>query len=203
MGFFFGCVKQRERVLFFETRRGGGRAERRFGFHMMMLMGDRGLLAAWWALQLMTAFTVPTFASFMVVHVAPPFALVVKFAGWVLGRVTWLRRFWSRETVRATNVDRKGRPFVSLVEGKRCPVFGMQAHPEKSNFEWVTSEQVPIPHSMHAVQMSQYFATFFVGEARRNNQALRNASAELIYNYNPTYTGKTGGYFQQTYTFAL
>ena len=39
--------------------------------------------------------------------------------------------------VRATNVDRKGKPFVSLVEGKDYPVYGMQAHPEKNNFEWV------------------------------------------------------------------
>ena len=39
--------------------------------------------------------------------------------------------------VRATNFDRKGKPFVSLVEGKDYPVYGMQAHPEKNNFEWV------------------------------------------------------------------
>jgi gamma-glutamyl hydrolase len=33
--------------------------------------------------------------------------------------------------VKATNNDRNGKPFVSLVEGKKYPVYGMQAHPEK------------------------------------------------------------------------
>jgi gamma-glutamyl hydrolase len=103
----------------------------------------------------------------------------------------------------ATNVDRKGRPFVSMVEGKKYPVYGMQAHPEKSNFEWTTKEALAIPHTRHAVEMSQWFATFFVEEARRNGQKLKNATDELIYKYNPTYTGATGGYFEQVYSFSL
>ena len=105
--------------------------------------------------------------------------------------------------IKATNVDRNGKPFVSLVEGKLYPVYGMQAHPEKSNFEWVTSEKYPIPHTIHAMEMSQYFANFFVNECRRNSQTLKNETSALMYNYNPTYTGKTGGYFQQTYTFPI
>ena len=40
----------------------------------------------------------------------------------------------------ATNRDREGRPFVSLVEGKSYPVYAMQAHPEKNVFEWTTGE---------------------------------------------------------------
>ena len=105
--------------------------------------------------------------------------------------------------IKATNVDRNGKPFVSLVEGKKYPVYGMQAHPEKNNFEWVTSEQNPIPHTLDAIEMSQYFANFFVNDCRRNGQTLKNATQWLFYNYSPTYTGKTGGYFQQTYTFAI
>lgn len=103
----------------------------------------------------------------------------------------------------ATNLDRSGKSFVSMVEGKKYPVFGMQAHPEKSNFEWTTKEKQPIPHTRHAVEMSQWFAAFFAEEARRNSQVLVNASQELIYRYNPTYTGATGGYFEQVYTFSL
>ena len=103
----------------------------------------------------------------------------------------------------ATNVDRKGKPFVSMVEGKKYPVYGMQAHPEKSNFEWTTKEALAIPHTRHAVEMSQWFATFFVEEARRNGQQLKNATDELIYKYTPTYTGATGGYFEQVYSFSL
>lgn len=43
-------------------------------------------------------------------------------------------------TTLATNRDREGRPFVSLVEGKSYPVYAMQAHPEKNVFEWTTGE---------------------------------------------------------------
>ena len=50
--------------------------------------------------------------------------------------------------------------------------------------------------------MSQYFADFFVGEARRNAQTLVNETARLIYNFSPTFTGKDGGYFEQTYFFS-
>ena len=92
---------------------------------------------------------------------------------------------------------------MSLVEGRQYPVYGMQAHPEKSNFEWVTSEKYPIPHTMAAMEMSQYFANFFVNECRRNEQKFVNETDKLMYNYSPTYTGKTGGYFQQTYTFPI
>ena len=37
--------------------------------------------------------------------------------------------------------------FVSMVEGKKYPVYSMQAHPEKSNFEWTTKEKLPSPQS--------------------------------------------------------
>jgi hypothetical protein len=67
----------------------------------------------------------------------------------------------------------------------------------------VTSETTPIPHTLAAMQMSQYFANVFVNECRRNGNALENATQWLFYNYSPTYTGKTGGYFQQTYTFPI
>lgn len=33
----------------------------------------------------------------------------------------------------STNEDRVGRTFVSTVEGKKCPFYGSQWHPEKVN----------------------------------------------------------------------
>jgi gamma-glutamyl hydrolase len=35
----------------------------------------------------------------------------------------------------STNVDRKGRPFVSTMEAREYPIFGVQWHPEKNRFE--------------------------------------------------------------------
>lgn len=105
-------------------------------------------------------------------------------------------------SVLATNRDRAGKEFISLVEGKTYPVYGSQFHPEKNNFEWNSQEATPIPHSSQAVRASQYFASFLVDEARYNEQSLGALEADaLIYNYNPVFTGKTGGYFTQEYYF--
>jgi gamma-glutamyl hydrolase len=104
-------------------------------------------------------------------------------------------------SVLATNKDRKGKEFVSLVEGKKYPVYASQFHPEKNNFEW-TQETNPIPHTLMAVRMSQFFADFLVNEARNNDQTFgKEEDNYLIYNYNPVFTGKSGGYFTQTYFF--
>jgi len=104
--------------------------------------------------------------------------------------------------VLATNVDRKGKAFVSLVEGKKYPVYASQFHPEKNNFEWSAQESVPIPHTLMAVRMSQFFANFLVDEARNNGQSFGKAENDyLIYNYAPLFTGKSGGYFTQEYYF--
>jgi len=98
--------------------------------------------------------------------------------------------------VLSTNVDRKGKEFVSLVEGKKYPVYAAQFHPEKNNFEWGAQESTPIPHSLMAVRMSQFFADFLVDEARNNNQSFgKDENDYLIYNYSPFFTGKAGGYF--------
>jgi len=57
--------------------------------------------------------------------------------------------------VLSTNVDPKtGKEFVSTIESKLRPYTGTQWHPEKSNFEWSTT--VDLPHSAHAVEVSQY-----------------------------------------------
>ena len=65
--------------------------------------------------------------------------------------------------VLSTNVDPKtGREFVSTIESKTRPYTGTQWHPEKSNFEWSTT--VDLPHSAHAVEVSQYV----VSENREN-----------------------------------
>ena len=108
--------------------------------------------------------------------------------------------------VLATNVDRKGRAFVSLVEGKRgLPVWATQFHPEKNIFEQARNlhggwPSEAIAHSRAAVAVSQYFANFFVGACRGSSHRYATAKAEwqsLVY----THTTSTAYYpgFVQVY----
>lgn len=111
-------------------------------------------------------------------------------------------KLFSFFNVLATNFDRKGKEFVSLVEGTKYPVYASQFHPEKNVFEWSAQETTPVPHTLMAIRMSQFFANFFVDEARNNNQTFgANENDYLIYNYSPIFTGKSGGYFTQEYYF--
>lgn len=92
--------------------------------------------------------------------------------------------------VLATNVDRQGVEFISVIEGKKYPVYGIQFHPEKNNFEYGEypdgSPFEVIDHSYEAIFASQYFANFFINEARKNDLRFKDPKIEkkaLIYNY--------------------
>ncbi|XP_048385613.1 gamma-glutamyl hydrolase-like [Stegostoma tigrinum] len=106
-----------------------------------------------------------------------------------------LRNFYN---ILSTNVDSNGIEFVSTMEGKSYPVYGVQWHPEKNLFEWSRKK---IPHTPHAVEVGWYMANFFVNEARKNWHHFSDEAEEenaLIYNYVPVYTGNISG-FQQIY----
>jgi len=103
----------------------------------------------------------------------------------------------------STNNDRKGREFISMVEGKSMPIYGSQWHPEKNQFEFGEySDGQPyevISHTVAARNAAQYMANFFVDECRKSKHKFPSESAEdaaLIYNYPVT---KTGPEFEQTY----
>jgi gamma-glutamyl hydrolase len=88
------------------------------------------------------------------------------------------------------NHDRKGRPFVSSIEGRNLPIYGVQWHPEKPQYEWdvYTNPEESLPHDPAAYPAMQYFSNFFISEARKNIRRFPNASEEsrrLIYNYYP------------------
>jgi len=101
--------------------------------------------------------------------------------------------------VMSTNVDRKGREFVSTIEAFNMPVYGSQWHPEKNIYEWNADEA--IPHSLEAVLSAQYVADFFVNEARKSNHSYSASQLNdlLIYNQNPVFTGSAGWDFEQCY----
>lgn len=110
-----------------------------------------------------------------------------------------LDRDWQ---VTAVNRDSQGLEFVSSFEHKQYPIYGVQFHPEKNAYEWrVTNNN---PHTANAILVGQYFANFFINEARKNNHQFPSSEEEeraLIYNYQPAYTGKTGSTFEQCYFF--
>jgi gamma-glutamyl hydrolase len=88
------------------------------------------------------------------------------------------------------NHDRKGRKFVSSIEGKNLPIFGVQWHPEKPQYEWdeFSDPEESIPHDPVAYPAMQYFSNFFVSQARKNSRRFNSSSEEskyLIYNFAP------------------
>ncbi|KAF0305265.1 Gamma-glutamyl hydrolase [Amphibalanus amphitrite] len=105
----------------------------------------------------------------------------------------------------ATNTDRQGVPYVSIVEHRQLPIYGVQFHPEKAAFEWSTLERVDqVPHWADAVEASQYLANFLVAEARRSEAVFPSEATEqaaLIYNYPAYFTAARGSTFQMCYFF--
>jgi gamma-glutamyl hydrolase len=76
--------------------------------------------------------------------------------------------------ITSTNFDRDGRPFVSSIEGKKFPFYGVQYHPEKNNFEYGLRPGTLIPyeaidHSSDAVYSSMFLASFFVNRVRHSS----------------------------------
>ncbi|XP_037535976.1 gamma-glutamyl hydrolase [Nematolebias whitei] len=65
-------------------------------------------------------------------------------------------------TLLSTNVAENGARFVSTMEGKKYPFYGVQWHPEGNRFQWDMG--LNFPHSAHAVQLSSLLAEFFVNE---------------------------------------
>ncbi|GLD98673.1 hypothetical protein PINS_up007390 [Pythium insidiosum] len=109
-------------------------------------------------------------------------------------------------SVLSTNVDRQGREFISTIEGKKYPVYAVQFHPEKNSFEYGEypdgSPYEVIDHSFDAIRMGQYFANFFINEARKNDLRFGDShvqTASLIYNYKTSPVTAPG--FVESYIF--
>jgi len=122
------------------------------------------------------------------------------------------RKFYADETlpyfyrVLAINKDRKGKLAISAMEGANIPIYAVQFHPERNQFEWDTEESASKLHSPDGVTAMQYLSEFFVNEARRNTHrfsALQDEEKALIYNY-PVTPAKnlSTDYYLQIYWFA-
>uniref|UniRef100_A0A8D0L701 folate gamma-glutamyl hydrolase n=1 Tax=Sphenodon punctatus TaxID=8508 RepID=A0A8D0L701_SPHPU len=94
-----------------------------------------------------------------------------------------------------------GLECISTMEAYEYPIYGVQWHPEKSQFEWKDSPG--IPHFPSAVRVAYYMADFLVNEARKSLHRFPSKDEELkalIYNYAPVFTGASS-VFQQIYFF--
>ncbi|XP_051167679.1 gamma-glutamyl hydrolase A-like [Leptopilina boulardi] len=94
--------------------------------------------------------------------------------------------------IMSLNYDKNGLEFISTIEDKKYPFYGLQFHPEKNDYEWAKGRG--IPHGKNATIIQQYFANFFINEARNNLHKFNDKNEEkntLIYNYPVTYTEKS------------
>eukprot|EP00929_Paragymnodinium_shiwhaense_P041214 TRINITY_DN21413_c1_g5_i1.p1 TRINITY_DN21413_c1_g5~~TRINITY_DN21413_c1_g5_i1.p1 ORF type:complete len:375 (-),score=44.40 TRINITY_DN21413_c1_g5_i1:441-1565(-) len=104
----------------------------------------------------------------------------------------------------SVNADPQGKgEFVSTMEARHFPISATQWHPEKNNFEWGGVGALgkrAIPHSFHAVQLSQWVANHIVSTARQSAHRFKSQEEEaaaLIYNVAPV--ADPQGYFSQIY----
>ncbi|XP_066593668.1 chitobiosyldiphosphodolichol beta-mannosyltransferase isoform X2 [Prorops nasuta] len=97
------------------------------------------------------------------------------------------------------NLDSNRTTYISSMEHKTYPFYGVQFHPEKNIYEW--KETKNYPHSKSAVTVSQYFANFFIDEARKNYHNFENPINSLIYNFPTTYTRLKSSMYEQCYLF--
>ncbi|CAF0729107.1 unnamed protein product [Adineta ricciae] len=110
-----------------------------------------------------------------------------------------LSNFYKMLTV---SYDLDNRSFISTIESRRYPIFGVQWHPEKNAFEWRVN--TTIPHSRDAIEVMQYTANFFAEQARQNTNhfdSLQDELKYLIYQYTPEFMGLDVSHFQQIYFF--
>uniref|UniRef100_A0A3Q4BEB8 folate gamma-glutamyl hydrolase n=1 Tax=Mola mola TaxID=94237 RepID=A0A3Q4BEB8_MOLML len=108
-----------------------------------------------------------------------------------------LQSFFS---ILSTNIAENGAQFVSTIEGKRYPFYGVQWHPEVNRFQW--SRRMNIPHSRHAVQLSSLLSEFLTNEGNQSHtyDDPEEEVKSLIYKYAPVYAAKFTGY-EQIYFF--
>ncbi|KAL0217835.1 hypothetical protein RCL1_008684 [Eukaryota sp. TZLM3-RCL] len=101
----------------------------------------------------------------------------------------------------STNKDRQGKVFVSTMEHKLYPFFGVQWHPEKPIYEHSGAQANP--HTQNAVAAGKYFAEKFIEYARKADGSITPEEVERrsFNRLNPVYTFPIYPYFSQVYFF--
>lgn len=132
--------------------------------------------------------------------------VTINYHRWCLTRSDFKTNLAPNYQLLGVNKDKNGAEFVSMIESKRFPFYGVIFHPEKTMFEFVLKRNHRmIPHDADSILVSQYFANYFVNECRKNNHSFSNANKEreaLIYNYDAKYTIEEEN-FEQMYFFRM
>ena len=87
------------------------------------------------------------------------------------------------------------------------PFYAVQWHPEVNAYEfyWKGHGNRGVPHTFDAVKVTQYFANFFVEEARKSRHKFDNSEEEemyMIYKYHTYHASVRAGWgFEQIYIF--
>lgn len=102
--------------------------------------------------------------------------------------------------VLSTNVDRRGRAFASTIEARGgAPVWGVQWHPERPQFDWTQGTGGTYPyHDADSIAAMFAVSTWLVGMAGRNSRQFPDAASEaaaLIYNWQPVGSDSYQAYF--------
>mmetsp|Transcript_631 Transcript_631/g.1135 ORF Transcript_631/g.1135 Transcript_631/m.1135 type:complete len:308 (-) Transcript_631:2370-3293(-) len=105
-----------------------------------------------------------------------------------------LRKFFR---VVAISRDTAGEFFISAIEAKALPIFAVMWHPEKPQFVWSSS----ISNSPGAVAAAQYFANFFVSQARMNNQTFPDEEALQVFSTNKLVPDSSLSHVEATFLF--
>uniref|UniRef100_A0A5S6QAT4 folate gamma-glutamyl hydrolase n=1 Tax=Trichuris muris TaxID=70415 RepID=A0A5S6QAT4_TRIMR len=98
--------------------------------------------------------------------------------------------------------DKKEITFISTIEHKRFPFYGVAWHPEKNVYEHHRS--LNLSRSDAAIEMAHYLARFFVKEAEKNKHNFASSSEyyrSSIFNYCPKFMGRLGYKYEQAYFF--
>jgi len=104
----------------------------------------------------------------------------------------------------AYSLDKNNNKFITIFEAIEYPFYGVQFHPEKPSFEFVTkSKQTHIPHSRESIAVSRYFADFFVQQAQRSGHLIDRTfvDTKLIYASQPMYAALLHDIYEQRYLF--
>lgn len=100
----------------------------------------------------------------------------------------------------ATSYDKSDNEFVGIIEHKSYPFYGVQFHPEKAQFEWLS--RININHDIRSSWFSTYLAYFFGSEARKNENLFKSVfklQRALILNFLPIRVYNT---FDTNYVFS-
>lgn len=92
--------------------------------------------------------------------------------------------------------------FISTMEHRTFPFYGVQFHPEKTLYEYIPNRN--ISHTKDAIVAAQYFSRFFVEECRKSLHSFANYTEEnrhLIYNFPVTFSAPTNSIYQEVYMF--